>query len=226
MHGDEHGSGEDPRERLALRLIRDCAETEDGTGRALEPLEELVRDLEPDVLRLPSVRVALEPLMAEIRLGLGDDAAVADTLTGASVDALLGDTAARVVALRVARALVRVEAVELRPVVKRLEEGSGADAILATGLELAGAALDAVSPGAHPLAYPRLPGRFADRVLGAGDTELLLLFADVENGVHAHALEDQRLAADLMAAAGRESGDGDAPDCPEGDDFGNPGGAV
>lgn len=182
-------------------MIRDIADLEDGTGHTLVMLEEAVSGLDDDIRLRPAVRVAAEPLLAEMRLGLGEDAAVAETLERATVDALLGDAAARVVALRVCRAIVRVEAVELRDVVKRLHGGSGTDPVLSDGLELTGAVLDAAGPGAHPLALTRLPGRFADRILPAGDQELLLLFLDVENAVHARIADDRRMARDLFEAA-------------------------
>lgn len=201
MNGDRHGAGEDARERSALQLIRDIAALEDGTGHTLLMLEEAVAGLDEDIRRRPAVRVAAEPLLAEMRLGLGEDAAVAETLERATVDALLGDAAARAVALRVCRALVRVEAVELRDVVKRLHGGSGLDAVLSDGLELTGAVLEAAGPGAHPLALTRLPGRFADRILPAGDQELLMLFLDVENAVHARIDDDRRMARDLFEVA-------------------------
>ena len=198
MNGDRHGAGEDAREREALQLIRNIAELEDGTGHALVMLEEAIAGLDEDIRRRPAVRVAAEPLLAEMRLGLGEDAPVAETLEAATVDAFLGDDAARVVALRICRALVRVEAVELRDVVKRLHGGSGLDAVLSDGLDLTRAVLDAASPGAHPLAFTRLPGRFADRILPAGDQELLLLFLDVENAVHERIADDRRMARDLF----------------------------
>lgn len=189
------------------------AELDDGSGFVLEELEATLAGLDDDVRDLPAVRVAAEPFLAEVRLGLGDDGAVATLLVEAVDGALAGDAASRVVVLRVLRALVRMDAVELCDVVKHLHKRvDGADRVLATGLQLAVAVLEAVGPGAHPLAFPRLPGRFADRVLAAGDPELLCFFADVEIAVHGREKDDLRIAEELSRAEelNRASGRGPA----------------
>ena len=65
-----------------------------------------------------------------------------------------------------------------------------------------GAARDALPAeferDAQGVAFTRLPGRFADRILPAGDQELLLLFLDVENAVHERIADDRRMARDLF----------------------------
>ena len=209
--GGREGSG--AREASALRAILRLAELDDGSGFVLEELEATLAGLDDDVRDLPAVRVAAEPFLAEVRLGLGDDGAVATLLVEAVDGALAGDAASRVVVLRVLRALVRMDAVELCDVVKHLHKRvDGADRVLATGLQLAVAVLEAVGPGAHPLAFPRLPGRFADRVLAAGDPELLCFFADVEIAVHGREKDDLRIAEELSRAEelNRASGRGPA----------------
>src|SRR5699024_12278573 len=97
----------------------------------------------------------------------------------------------------------------------------GLDAVLSDGFDLTRAVLDAASPGAHPLAFTRLPGRFADRILPACDHELLLLFLDVENAGHDRIADDRRMARDRLA--------GIQPDADNGGDtgdFGNRTGTV
>lgn len=201
--GDRGESG--AREASALRAILRLAELDDGSGFVLDELEATLAALDDDVRDLPSIRVAALPFLAEIRLGLGDDADVAALMEDAVDRALAGDAASRVVVLRILRSMARMDAVELRDVVKRLwKRAVGADPVLATGLQLAAAVLDAVGPGAHPLAFPRLPGRFADRVLMAGDPELLCFFADVEIAVHGREKDDRRIAEELDLELHRE----------------------
>ncbi|QGS34754.1 hypothetical protein FOB82_07130 [Corynebacterium xerosis] len=198
MHNSFSPSGEDPREESALRGILRLAELDDGSGFVLGELEATLGALDPDIRTRPSVRVASEPFLAELKLGLGYDGHVIGLLYAAVDDAIAGDPAARVVALRTLRALCRMDAVELGDVVNRLRErAEGTDPGLAVGLDLAAAVLDAVGPGAHPLAYPRLPGRFADRILMAGDPELLCFFADVEIAVHEREKTDRTIAGEL-----------------------------
>ncbi|MFD5868419.1 hypothetical protein ACFWGD_07390 [Corynebacterium sp. NPDC060344] len=211
MHISSGRAGGDPRddrgsrEASALRAIERLAMLDDGTGFVLGELEATLAGLDPDVRELPSVRVASLPFLAELKLGLGDDRPVAELLEDSVARAVAGDAASRVVAIRVLRALARMDAVELGVVVKRLlRGGEGSDPVLALGLQLAAAVLDAVGPGAHPLAFPRLPGRFADRVLMAGDPELLCFFADVELAVHDRERDDRRIAEEIDEELGRE----------------------
>ena len=179
MHNSFSPSGEDPREESALRGILRLAELDDGSGFVLGELEATLGALDPEIRTLPSVRVASEPFLAELKLGLGYDGHVMGLLYAAVDDAIAGDPPARVVALRT---------------------------LLTAGLDLAAAVLDAVGPGAHPLAYPRLPGRFADRILMAGDPELLCFFADVEIAVHEREKTDRTIAGELEQELERELG--------------------
>lgn len=226
MHNSFSPSGEDPREESALRGILRLAELDDGSGFVLGELEATLGALDPEIRTLPSVRVASEPFLAELKLGLGYDGHVMGLLYAAVDDAIAGDPPARVVALRTLRALCRMDAVELVDVVKRLRErAEGADPVLTAGLDLAAAVLDAVGPGAHPLAYPRLPGRFADRILMAGDPELLCFFADVEIAVHEREKTDRTIAGELEQELERELGrDAGAMDADTGTSTGRGGG--
>lgn len=199
MHTNTGNTGEGPREGEALAAILGLGALDDGSGFILGDLEALLATLDDATLRAPRVRVAALPLLADLKLGLGDDGPVQGMLYEAVDGALAGDAVARVVALRILRSIVRMEAVEMRGTVERCAERAAGDATLRSGLELVHAVLEAVAPGAHPLAFPRLPGRFADRVLVDGDAELLCLFADVENAVHGHREADRRLAAELQA---------------------------
>lgn len=224
---DERGS----REASALRAIERLAMLDDGSGFVLGELEATVAGLDADVRDLPSVRVASLPFLAELRLGLGHDAPVAELLEESVERAVAGDAASRVVVIRVLRSLARMDAVELRGVVKRLlRRAEGADPVLAIGLQLGAAVLDAVGPGAHPLAFPRLPGRFADRVLMAGDPELLCFFADIETAVHGREQDDLRIAEEIDSELDREPaagpGCGGAAKAARGDDFGDAAPAV
>ncbi|MFC3849196.1 hypothetical protein ACFORJ_03295 [Corynebacterium hansenii] len=198
--GDPRGDRRDrgDHEASALRAILRLAELDDGTGYVLGELEATLAGFDDDVRDLPTVRVAALPFLAELHLGLGDDARVAELLEEAVERARGGDDAARVVSLRMLRALCRMDAIEMRSVVKRLlDRAEGADPVLVTALELSLGVLDAVAPGAHPLALPRLPGRFADAVFLAGDPELLCFFADVEVAIDGRENDDLRIAEEL-----------------------------
>lgn len=223
MHTSSGRSGGDPRDdrggrgdsasrgESALRAIERLALLDDGSGFILGELQATLAGIDPDVLDLPSVRVASLPLLAEVQLGLGDDAQVADLLSESVDRAADGDRAARAVVLRILRSVARMDAVELRGVVKRLlVRAEGTDPVLVTGLRLGAAVLDAVGPGAHPLAFPRLPERFTDEVLMAGDPDLLCFFADVEIAVHGREKDNLRMAAELDLPEGMVGGAGAA----------------
>ncbi|WP_295625118.1 hypothetical protein [uncultured Corynebacterium sp.] len=202
MHNKFDRTGDDPREEDALAAILRLVELDDGSGVVLGELEDTLAALDADVRDLPSVRVAAEPFLAELKLGLGEDATVTAMLEDSAEAAAVGDPVARIVVIRILRTVARMDAVELRGVVTQLaRRATIGDPVLSTALDLASAVLDAVAPGAHPLAYPRLPGRFADRVLAVGDPELLCFFADVESAVHGRQNDDLRIAAETEGLA-------------------------
>lgn len=177
-------------EERVLGEFERLAQLEDGSGIIEAELLEFVDVLGDVVFGSPRLRIASQTLLGEVLTGLGEDEAVADVLQRNLRDcgALPSERcvhyecarAAQVAVIRILRTIARMEALELRDVVKRFYETVNAVPPIQTALSFTMDVLDAAALDAHPDDMVRVVQDYADQILWHADGELNDYFAEVE----------------------------------------------
>lgn len=172
-----------------LTKLAQLGEKEDGSGCIENELVTYLDSLGGVAHWNPDIRIAGQVLLGKVLTGLGEDEMVADILVRNIEDSIaLQDLelrrAAEVVAIRLLRIMVRMEALELRELVLAQLMKSGLSDQLRLALELTADLLAAEALDAHPDEVVQVFFSYADRIMLTADSELVAYFNALDKWVH------------------------------------------
>lgn len=162
---------------------------EDGSGCIERELLEFLDGLGDAAFTVPELRIAGQVLLGKVLTGLGEDEQVAQMIVRNINDSVVQRPehqrrAAEVVAIRLLRVVVRMEALELRGLVLSQFETPGITEELRLALELTADLLDAEALDKHPDEVVQVFLDYADRIMLSADSELVDYFNALDKWVH------------------------------------------